>query len=87
MIEFSYRGEVFNLLAPRQARVQSRRTEGVWYAIDADDRKGNGSCSCRGFEIRKRCRHLDAFKAFLAASSVEDVSDIDEAFPVTKEVA
>lgn len=58
---FEVDGELIEIVGPRQARVKSQSQAELWYALDADSR----TCTCRGFEIRKTCRHLDAFTGFL----------------------
>lgn len=55
MDAFEVDGEFVEIAGPRQLRIRSRSQHGVWYALDLDD----GSCTCKGFQVRKQCRHMD----------------------------
>jgi hypothetical protein len=59
VLEATINGERVQVLAERKARVESRTTPGSWYAVDLEGREG-GSCTCKGFQHWKRCRHLEA---------------------------
>lgn len=67
--EIFVNGELCEILGPTTARVRSSTGTGS-YAVDLDDRDGQGSCSCRGFEYRRDCRHLRAIKQFAAGAAV-----------------
>lgn len=41
--------------------MKSQSQPELWYAVDVDA----GSCTCRGFEIRRECRHLRAVQTFM----------------------
>lgn len=62
MDPFEIDGELIEIVGPTAAKVKSQSQPELWYALDADAR----TCTCRGFEIRKTCRHMEAFLAFLA---------------------
>jgi len=55
-------GDMVEIVGPRQAKVASKSQQGMWYAVDLDD----GTCTCKGFEIRKNCRHLEAVTGFVS---------------------
>lgn len=75
MEPFFVDGELVEVVGPRQAKVKSRSQATLWYAVDLEDRGGEGSCTCRGFEIRKTCRHLTALRELVAgqATTAADV--------------
>lgn len=71
MDPFEVDGELVEIVGPRAFKVKSQSQEELWYAVDAEA----GRCTCRGFEIRKECRHLSAVLAFVAGQG-ETAADV-----------
>jgi hypothetical protein len=61
MDPFEVDGELVETVGPRAFRVKSQSQPDLWYAVDVDA----PACGCKGFEIRRRCRHLDVLAAFV----------------------
>lgn len=61
MEPFEAHGETIEVAGPRQARVKSKSQQDTWYAVDLDA----PACSCKGFQVRRSCRHLDAVLGLL----------------------
>lgn len=55
-------GDMVEIVGPRQAKVQSKSQPTIWYAVDLDAH----TCTCKGYEIRKACRHYDAVEGFVS---------------------
>lgn len=70
-------GETVEITGPRTARVASKSTPGNWYAVDLDGNGGRGECTCRAYEIRRKCRHITAVARF-AAGTAETALPTDE---------
>jgi hypothetical protein len=51
--------ELVRVQGNRQALVASHTAKGDWHSVEAG-KDGVFRCSCRGYEIRKRCRHASA---------------------------
>lgn len=64
-------GETVLVQGRGQALVESKSTADVWYTVELDDQTGRASCTCRGFEIRRKCRHAKAIERY--ARSEADV--------------
>lgn len=54
-------GEVVLLQGRGQCLVESKSIADTWYSVEIDD-DGNVTCTCKGFEVRKRCRHARAIQ-------------------------
>jgi hypothetical protein len=54
-------GETVRIIGRRHALVASHSAPGDFHTVEQDE-DGHWSCSCRGWEFRKRCRHLDAVR-------------------------
>lgn len=68
-------GDMVQIVGPRQAKVKSRSQPELWYAVDAE----TGVCTCKGFQVRKECRHLDAVNSFIrGTAAVAGMGDITE---------
>lgn len=58
-------GELVEIVGARQARVKSRSEEGLWYAVDLEEER----CTCKGWQVRKECRHLTAVQRFVEGTA------------------
>ena len=66
-------GDMVEIVGPRQAKVQSKSQPTIWYAVDLDAH----TCTCKGHEIRTRCRHYDAVEGFASGrTAAAGTSDI-----------
>lgn len=72
-------GEVVLVQGDGQCLVESKTTSDTWYAIEVED--GKVVCTCRGFEIRKKCRHARAIERWLASEADvrfrDDVTEVE----------
>lgn len=57
-------GEVVRVQGRQQCLVESKTTEDTWYSVEIDEH-GKASCTCRGYEIRKKCRHARAVERWM----------------------
>ncbi len=59
--ETEMNGETFLQLDPTTTLVKSQSEAGVWYTVTYW--KGQPyACTCKGFEYRGKCRHVEALK-------------------------
>ena len=58
-------GDEFQVVGRHQALVVSKTHPSEHHIIEVDDDTGELRCSCRGFEIRKTCRHATKVRAWL----------------------
>lgn len=63
-------GDLVEIISPRHARVKAKSLPETWYAVALDDRGGKGSCTCVGFTVRRRCRHLSLVQRFAVGDAV-----------------
>ncbi len=57
-------GEVVRVQGMRQCLVESKSVADTWYSVEIED--GKATCTCRGFEIRKKCRHARAIERWMS---------------------
>lgn len=53
----------------RSALVESKTTADEWHAVEWDEEHECWACTCRGYEIRKACRHARAVGRFHAGTA------------------
>lgn len=62
-IELMIDGETVRVQGKEHALVASKSHDGEWHTVDFED--GRFVCTCRGYEIRKRCRHARAITRWM----------------------
>ena len=55
-------GETVLVQGNGQALVKSRSVADTDYNVERDDETGRWTCTCKGYEIRRRCRHSRAIE-------------------------
>lgn len=59
-------GETVVVEGRMRALVESKSMADTWHVVEVDEANGNRvECTCRGFEIRKACRHAKAIRRWL----------------------
>lgn len=56
-------GETVRVTGRDQALVKAQSTDG-WYMVELDDEMGIWRCTCKGYEHKGRCRHVNTVQAF-----------------------
>lgn len=44
----------------KHALVASKSVPGEWHSVEYDEEGGFWTCTCKGYQVRKRCRHARA---------------------------
>ena len=72
-------GETVLVQGRKQALVESKTTTDHWHTVEYDEELQRWTCTCRGYEIRRRCRHARAIERWHNGEADvrfrEDVSD------------
>jgi hypothetical protein len=59
-ITFLVDGESVQPIGHRHALVESKSEPGTWHAVDFDEERQRWTCVCKGWSVRKTCRHAVA---------------------------
>jgi hypothetical protein len=63
-------GETVIVEGRMRALVESKSIADTWHVVEVDESEGNRiECSCRGFEIRKTCRHANMLRRWLMGTA------------------
>ena len=60
-MSFRFRNEQITVIGRGYLLIESWTYPGEYHTVDTEDM----TCSCRGFNCRKKCRHLDKIKELL----------------------
>lgn len=69
-ITFVVDGESTQVIGHRHALVESKSTPGQWHAVEYDDERSRWTCTCKGWSVRKTCRHAVAIERLDAGEAV-----------------
>lgn len=61
-IEILVDGEHVQIVGHMAALVESKTTPGEYHATEWSEDENRWACSCKGWMVRKKCRHMAAIK-------------------------
>lgn len=68
-------GEVAQIVGHFQLLVQSRSNPDEWHSTGWDDDWLNYVCTCKGWMVRKKCRHVAAVERLARGTAVVKLLD------------
>lgn len=82
-IQLQIDGEEVQVTGRMQCLVRSKSNPDDWYAVDLEERwsptHDPGVCTCKGFEVRKHCRHVEAMRRFARGEAQVKVKETENA--------
>lgn len=67
VVTFNYNGETITLIGRNHFLVESKTCPGEHHAVDGEEE----TCSCKGFQCLKYCRHLTSLKGLFSSHKPE----------------